>query len=143
MNSRKTHILLVEDNEGDIILTLDAFEESKLGNEVSVARNGKEALEFLFHKGNFVNAKKPDLVLLDINLPFFNGIEILEKIKTNDDLKKIPVIMLTTSNRPEDIKNAYNNHCNGYIEKPLDMEKFLSVILKIEEFWLQINTLAV
>jgi len=85
MNSRKTHILLVEDNEGDIILTLDAFEESKLGNEVSVARNGKEALEFLFHKGNFVNAKKPDLVLLDINLPFFNGIEILEKIKTNDD----------------------------------------------------------
>jgi len=143
MNSRKTHILLVEDNEGDIILTLDAFEESKLGNEVSVARNGKEALEFLFHKGNFVNAKKPDLVLLDINLPFFNGIEILEKIKTNDDLKKIPVIMLTTSNRPEDIKNAYNNHCNGYIEKPLEMEKFLSVILKIEEFWLQINTLAV
>lgn len=109
---------------------------------MSVARNGKEALEFLFKKGDFVNAKKPDLILLDINLPFYNGIEILEKIKNTDDLKKIPMIMLTTSNRPEDINNAYKYHCNGYIEKPLDMERFLCVILKIEEFWLQINTLA-
>lgn len=142
MNTKRAHILLVEDNEGDIILTLDAFEESKLQNEVSVARNGKEALDFLFKKGHLVNSKRPDLVLLDINLPFFNGFEILEKIKSDNDLKKIPVIMLTTSNRPEDIKKAYNFHCNSYIEKPLEMEKFLSVILKVEEFWLQINTLA-
>lgn len=142
MKTKKAHILLVEDNEGDIILTLDAFEESKLNNKVSVARNGREALDFLYKKGDFSTAEKPDLILLDINLPIFNGIEILEKIKSSDNLKTIPVIMLTTSNRPEDINESYKNYCNSYIEKPLNMEKFLSVILKIEEFWLELSTLA-
>lgn len=136
------HILLVEDNEGDIVLTLDAFQESKIKTEISVARNGQEALEFLFKKGGFKDAKKPDLILLDINIPIYSGHEVLEKIKQDPLLKKIPVIMLTTSSNKRDIDRAYANHSNSYVKKPLDMEDFLEAILKIEDFWLQLSTLA-
>jgi len=136
------HILLVEDNEGDILLTLDAFEECKLKSEVSVAKNGKEALDFLFMRGEFTDAKRPDLILLDINLPIFNGHEVLRQIKTDSNLMKIPVIILTTSSNQKDLDKAYGNHCNSYVKKPLEMSEFLSAILKIEEFWLQISTLS-
>ena len=136
------HILLVEDNEGDIILTLEAFEESKLKTEISVARNGQEALDFLFKRFDYVNSKKPDLILLDINIPIFNGHEVLKQIKSHPELKKIPVIMLTTSANQKDIDKAYENHCNSYVKKPLDMDEFLKSVLKIEEFWLQLTTLA-
>ena len=136
------HILLVEDNEGDIVLTLEAFEECKVKTEISVAKNGQEALDFLFKRGAFTEAKKPDLILLDINIPIFNGHEVLRQIKDDPNLKKIPVIMLTTSSSQKDIDKAYENHSNSYVKKPLDIEEFLSTILKIEEFWLQISTLA-
>ncbi|MEQ9310369.1 MAG: response regulator [Balneolaceae bacterium] len=141
-NLKLAHILLVEDNEGDILLTLDAFEESNFKSEVSVARNGQEALNFLFKQGNFKSANKPDLVLLDINIPIFNGHDVLAKIKNDEKLKKIPVIMLTTSSNQKDIDKSYRNHCNSYIQKPLEMESFLKAILKIEEFWLQLSTLS-
>jgi CheY-like chemotaxis protein len=141
MNTKPSHILLVEDNEGDILLTLEAFEESNLNPEISVARNGKEALDFVFKRGAFIAAKTPDLILLDINLPFYNGHEILEQIKGSSTLKKIPVIMLTTSSRPADIDLAYTHHCNSYIQKPLEIEDFLDAIKKIEEFWLKLTTL--
>lgn len=145
MSNQKTnliHILLVEDNEGDIILTLEAFEECKVKTEISVAKNGKEALDFVFKRGAFADVKKPDLILLDINLPIFNGHEVLRQIKTDVNLKKIPVIMLTTSSNQKDISEAYENHCNSYIKKPLEISEFLSAVLKIEEFWLQLTTLS-
>ena len=136
------HILLVEDNEGDILLTLDAFEECKMKTEVSVAKNGKEALEFLYKKGEFTNVKKPDLILLDINIPIFSGHQVLRQIKADADLKKIPVIMLTTSSNQKDISEAYENHCNSYVKKPMEMDEFLTAVLKIEEFWLELTTLS-
>lgn len=142
MESKKTvHILLVEDNEGDIILTLDAFEESKINTEISVARNGQEALDFLYNRNAFLEAKKPDLILLDINLPIYNGHEVLKQIKQDTNLKKIPVIILTTSAFSNDIGQAYENNCNSYVKKPLDMDEFIEAILKIENFWLELCTL--
>ncbi|MCH7396721.1 response regulator [Belliella sp. DSM 107340] len=136
------HILLVEDNEGDILLTLDAFEESKMETQVSVARNGQEALDFLHQRNEYFNAQRPDLILLDINIPIFNGFEVLEQIKGDEKLKKIPVIILTTSSNHKDIQKAYENYCNSYIQKPLEMEDFIKAILKIEEFWLQLSILS-
>jgi CheY-like chemotaxis protein len=144
MGNRKknlTHILLVEDNEGDILLTLEAFEECKVKTEISVVKNGKEALDFLFQRGEYTNVKRPDLILLDINIPIFNGHEVLRQIKTDSKLKKIPVIMLTTSSNQKDVDKAYENHCNSYMKKPLEISEFLIAILKIEEFWLELTTL--
>ncbi len=142
MNMKPAHILLVEDNEGDILLTQEAFEECKVKTSISVARNGQEALDFLFKKGAFSKAKRPDLILLDINMPIFNGHEVLRQIKADPELKKIPVIMLTTSSSEKDISAAYENHCNSYVKKPLDISDFLSAILKIEQFWLQLTSLS-
>lgn len=141
MKLKTVHILLVEDNEGDILLTQDAFEESKINTEISVARNGQEALDFLYNRGAFTEVKKPDLILLDINLPIYNGHEVLKQIKTDLNLKKIPVIMLTTSAFSNDIGQAYENNCNSYVKKPLDMDEFIDAILKIENFWLELCTL--
>lgn len=141
-NLKLAHILLVEDNEGDIVLTLDAFEESKLETKVSVARNGQEALDFLNQKGEYSDAQRPDIILLDINIPIFNGLEVLEEIKQDNRLKRIPVIMLTTSSNQKDIDRAYKNYCNSYVKKPLEMEDFMEAILKIEAFWLQLSVLA-
>lgn len=139
---KPAHILLVEDNEGDIILTLDAFEESKIKTDISVVKNGQEALDFLYKRGEYSQMKRPDLILLDINIPIYNGHEVLKQIKSEDSLKKIPVIMLTTSSSQKDINLAYENYTNSYVKKPLDMEEFLQAILKIEEFWLQLSKLA-
>lgn len=138
---KEVHILLVEDNEGDILLTLDAFEESKIKTRISVVRNGAEALDFLYLKGAYKDESRPDLILLDINLPIYNGHEVLKKIKEDATLKKIPVIILTTSASQKDINRAYESYGNSYITKPIDMDDFLKVILKIEEFWLQLSKL--
>lgn len=136
------HILLVEDNDGDIQLTLDAFEESKVKTNISVVKNGRDALDFLHRRGGFANADKPDLILLDINIPIFNGHEVLADIKQDPGLKKIPVIMLTTSSNPKDINKAYENHSNSFVTKPIEMDDFLEAILRIEDFWLQLSKLA-
>lgn len=132
------HILLVEDNEGDIVLTLEALKEAKLRNHISVVRDGEEALEFLYKKGRFSGEQSPQLILLDINLPKMNGKEVLSVIKNDNDLKKIPVVILTTSSSESDILEAYNNHANCYITKPVDLDKFLDVIHTIEGFWISI-----
>lgn len=139
---KMVHILLVEDNDGDIQLTLDAFEESKVKTNISVVKNGRDALDFLHRRGDFANAEKPDLILLDINIPIFNGHEVLADIKQDPGLKRIPVIMLTTSSNPKDINKAYENHSNSFVTKPIEMEDFLEAILRIEDFWLQLSKLA-
>ncbi len=136
------HILLVEDNEGDILLTLEAFEECKVKTEISIAKNGQEALDFLFKRGEFTDVKKPDLILLDINIPIYNGHEVLKEIMADPKLKKIPVIMLTTSSSEKDLNTSYENHCNSYVRKPLEISEFLQAILKIEHFWLQLTSLS-
>lgn len=140
---KQVHILLVEDNEGDIVLTKEAFEESKIGTRISVAKNGQEALDFLNQVNNFVSAERPDLILLDINIPVINGLEVLKEIKENEKLKKIPVIILTTSNNQKDINIAYQNYANSYVVKPIEMQDFLNAVLRIEEFWLQLSILAI
>jgi CheY-like chemotaxis protein len=132
------HILLVEDNEGDIVLTLEALKEAKLKNKISVVRNGEEALDFVYRKGRFSDVEIPQLILLDINLPKIDGKEVLYNIKTDPDLKKIPVVILTTSSSEKDILDAYNNYANCYITKPVDLDKFINVIHTIEDFWISI-----
>ena len=132
------HILLVEDNEGDIFLVTEAFEEAKVVNRISVVRDGKEAIDFLDKKGKYENEQMPDLVLLDVNLPKKNGHEVLEYIKGNELLKQIPVIMLTTSSSEKDISLSYKNHANCFITKPVDVDNFLKVIYSIENFWINI-----
>lgn len=126
-------ILLVEDNEGDIILTLEALKEGKLKNEVVVARDGQAALEILQESEIL-----PDLILLDINLPKLNGLEVLASIKRDSRFKSIPVIMLSTSSREKDIFASYDNHANCFITKPVDFNSFIDVIRTIEEFWISI-----
>jgi two-component system, chemotaxis family, response regulator Rcp1 len=132
------HILLVEDNEGDIVLTLEALREAKLKNNISVVRDGEEALQFLYKEGKFADEETPQLILLDINLPKTDGKEVLQRIKYDPDLKKIPVVILTTSSSEKDILEAYNNHANCYITKPVDLDKFIQVIHTVEDFWISI-----
>lgn len=139
---KEVHILLVEDNEGDIVLTLEAFDESKLKTKISVVKNGKDAIDFLFNREKFKDVDKPDLILLDLNLPIFSGMEVLKQIKHHSELKKIPVIILTTSSNPIEIDKAYEQYANSYVIKPIDMTEFLKTVLSIEEFWLQICKLA-
>ncbi|BAU54334.1 response regulator [Mucilaginibacter gotjawali] len=132
-------ILLVEDNEGDIVLTCDALEDCRIVNEVTVIRDGESAINF------FKNLKdkdsRPDLVLLDINLPKKNGIEVLIFLKNNETYKQMPVIMLTTSSSEKDITLSYKNYANCYITKPIEVAEFMEAITKIEEFWFNIVTI--
>lgn len=132
------HILLVEDNEGDILLTTEALEEFKIFNQLSVVRNGKLALDFIQKKEEFKDAERPDIIILDINLPLKNGVEVLEVIKSNSETKSIPVVMLTTSSSETDIVKSYANHANAFITKPVDVVDFLKAIMGIEDFWLNI-----
>lgn len=135
---KTAHILLVEDNEGDIVLTKEALEEKKIISKVSVVKNGKEALDFVFQKGDYESAEVPDLILLDINLPLKNGHEVLEIIKFDDRTKKIPVVMLTTSSSRDDIDRAYKLNANCYITKPVEIDDFMKAITSIENFWVQL-----
>ncbi len=128
-------ILLVEDSEGDVRLIREALKEGKLLNNLFVAKNGVEAMDFLNKKGEYMDSPRPDLVILDLNLPKKNGREVLAEIKANDDLKRIPVVILTTSNAEIDIVSTYNLHANCYIVKPLDMFQFMNVVKQIEHFW--------
>ena len=135
---QEIHILLVEDNEGDILLTREALEEAKIVNRISVAYDGIEALEFLKKRAPFGDGETPDLILLDINLPRMDGTEVLGIIKNDPDLRRIPVIMLTTSSSEKDILVSYDNHANCYITKPVDLERFMEVVRTIEDFWISI-----
>lgn len=132
------HILLVEDNEGDILLTREALEEAKIHLKLSVVRDGKEAIDFLSKRGKYTEAVMPDMLLLDINLPKKNGLEVLQFIKTNEELKHIPIIMLTTSSSEKDINDSYSNFANCFITKPVEINEFLTVVATIENFWISI-----
>lgn len=132
------HILLVEDNEGDILLTTEALKEGRIQNETSVVKDGAAAMEFLLQSGKYKNARRPNLILLDVNLPKLNGIEVLQKIKTHETLRTIPVIMLTTSSAESDVYKSYLEHANCYITKPVDITRFLDIVTSIEDFWVSI-----
>lgn len=132
------HILLVEDNEGDILLTTEALQEGRIINQVSVVRDGKAAIDFLEKNGSYTGVASPDLVLLDVNLPKKNGQEVLQHIKTSDQLKHIPVIMLTTSSSEKDIMESYRNYANCYVTKPVEVDDFMKAVTEIENFWINI-----
>jgi len=134
----KAKILLVEDNPGDVRLTMEALKEGKILNEISVAEDGVEAIAYLRRAGKYAAATRPDLILLDLNLPKKDGREVLEEIKEDAELKTIPVVVLTTSAAERDILRAYNLHANCYITKPVDLEQFMRVVQTIEDFWLTI-----
>jgi len=129
-------ILLVEDNEGDIVLTVEALKEAKINNNVVVVRDGEEALNYLYRQGPYAHAELPDIILLDINLPRVDGKEVLGKIKNDEHLKFIPVVILTTSDSEKDIMESYVNHANCYITKPVDFNKFMQVVMMIKSFWI-------
>ncbi len=131
-------ILLVEDNEADVRLTIEALKDAKLANNMHVAKDGVEALEFLRRQGEYAEAKCPHLVLLDLNLPRKNGQEVLEEIKDDPDLRRIPVVILTASQAEEDIIRTYNLHANCYIQKPIEFKKFIDVIDAVQDFWFSI-----
>jgi CheY-like chemotaxis protein len=135
-------VLLVEDNPGDVRLTREAFNEGKLLNHLSVVGDGIEALAFLHREGPYANAPRPDLILLDLNLPRKDGRDVLTEIKIDEDLKRIPVVVLTTSNAEKDIITTYGLHANCYIVKPVDFGEFITVVKSIEDFWFTIITLS-
>jgi len=131
-------ILLVEDNPGDVRLTQEAFKDAKVVNHLHVTPDGVEALAFLRKQGQYEQAVRPDIVLLDLNLPKKDGREVLAEIKADSDLKRIPVVILTTSEAEKDILQTYNLHANAYITKPVDLDQFIVVVKSIEDFWLSI-----
>jgi two-component system, chemotaxis family, response regulator Rcp1 len=134
-------ILLVEDNPGDVRLTKEALREGKVYSNLHTVKDGVEAMEFLRKKGKYQDVPRPDIILLDLNLPKKDGREVLEEIKTDGDLKRIPVVVLTTSKAEEDVLRTYNLHANCYVTKPVDLEKFMVVVKTIDIFWLTVVTL--
>lgn len=138
---RVIEILLVEDNPGDVRLTREALREGKVLNNLNVATDGQEAIEFLRREGEFKDVPRPDLILLDLNLPKKDGREILAEIKADESLKRIPIVVLTTSQAEKDIIQSYNLGVNCYITKPVDLDQFIYVVKSIEEFWLTVVTL--
>jgi two-component system, chemotaxis family, response regulator Rcp1 len=131
-------ILLVEDNPGDARLAKEALKDSKVHNDLFVVGDGAEALDFLYKRGKHSNVPRPDLILLDLNLPKKDGREVLAEIKADENLKRIPVVVLTISKAEEDIMKSYNLHANCFITKPIDLEQFIKVVRSIEDFWLTI-----
>ena len=131
-------ILLVEDNPADVRLTVEALKEEKIYNNLHVVTDGVEAIAFLRREGKYAKAVRPDLILLDLNLPRKDGREVLKEIKSDDNLKAIPVVVLTISKSEEDIIKSYNLHANCYITKPVDLNQFIKVIRSVQEFWLSI-----
>lgn len=136
--SHPIDILLVEDNPGDVRLTIETLKEDKLQNNLHVVKDGIEAMAFLHQEGEYADAPRPDLILLDLNLPKKDGREVLEEIKADESLMRIPVVILTTSQAEEDILKTYELHANCYITKPVNLEQFAKVVRSIEQFWLTI-----
>jgi CheY-like chemotaxis protein len=135
---KQVEILIVEDNKGDVGLIEEVFEEAKVRNNIHVAEDGEEAVLYLRGEGKFLGSPRPDIILLDLNLPNKDGREVLREIKEDSNLKNIPVVVLTTSTAERDILRAYDLHANAYITKPLDFDQFIKVVESIESFWLEI-----
>ena len=134
-------ILLVEDNPGDVRLTKEALREGKVYSNLHTVKDGVEAMEYLRREGKYKDVPRPDIILLDLNLPRKDGREVLEEIKSDEILKRIPVVVLTTSKAEEDVLRTYNLHANCYVTKPVDLEKFMVVVKTIDMFWLTVVTL--
>ena len=137
-NGRPVEILLVEDNPGDVRLTKEALKEGKLLNKLSVVGDGIEALAFLRREGKFADSTRPDMILLDLNLPKKSGLEVLADVKADKNLRRTPVVVLTTSQAEQDIVKSYNLYANCYVTKPVGLEQFVQVVKSIEDFWLTI-----
>ncbi len=135
---RAIEILLVEDDPGDELITREAFEHNKLKNNLHVAHDGEEGLDFLYQRGQFEGAPRPDLILLDLNLPKYDGRQLLEKVKSDPDLARIPIVVLTTSSAEEDILRSYELHANAYVTKPVDLDQFINAVRQIEGFFIQV-----
>lgn len=131
-------VLLVEDDPGDELMTREAFEDNKIGNTLHVVRDGEEALDFLYRRGEHTEAPQPDLILLDLNLPKYDGRQVLEKIKSDPELSHIPVVVLTTSAAEEDILRSYRLHANAYVTKPVDLDQFIAAVRQIDDFFVQV-----
>jgi CheY-like chemotaxis protein len=140
-SGRPIEILLVEDNPGDVRLTIEGLKEGKVRNNLHVAKDGVEALAFLRREARYPDAVRPDLILLDLNLPRMDGRQVLSEIKADPQLKTIPVVVLTTSRAEQDVLHSYQLQANCYITKPVDLEQFITVVRSIEDFWLTIVTL--
>ena len=138
---RPIEVLLIEDDPGDVLITREAFEHYKIRNTLRVASDGQEGLDYLYQRGSHEGATRPDLILLDLNLPKYDGHQLLEKIKSDSDLCHIPVVVLTTSAADEDILRSYRLHANAYVTKPVGFEQFMNVIRQIDEFFVQVVTL--
>ncbi|TDC68005.1 response regulator [Actinomadura sp. GC306] len=135
---RPIEVLLVEDDPGDVLLTVEAFEHNKVHNSLHVVNDGEQAMEFLRREGEYANAPRPDLMLLDLNLPRKDGREVLQEVKENEELRRIPVVVLTTSEADEDILRSYNLHANAYVTKPVDFDQFISVVRRIDDFFVTV-----
>lgn len=139
--ARLIEILMVEDNPGDVRLTQEAMKEAKVSNRLTVVHDGVEAMAYLRREGRFAEAVRPDLILLDLNLPRKDGREVLAELKSDPDLKSIPVVVLTTSRAQQDVEGAYKLHANCYITKPVDFNQFMKVVQQIDNFWVNVVTL--
>nr|WSW65126.1 response regulator [Streptomyces sp. NBC_00995] len=131
-------VLLVEDDPGDELMTREAFEDNKIRNTLHVVRDGQEALDFLYHRGAYGDSPRPDLILLDLNLPKYDGRQVLEQIKQDPELSLIPVVVLTTSSAEEDILRSYKLHANAYVTKPVDLDQFIAAVRQIDEFFVTV-----
>jgi CheY-like chemotaxis protein len=131
-------VLLVEDDPGDELMTREAFEDNKIRNTLHVVRDGQEALDFLYRRGAYGDAPRPDLILLDLNLPRYDGRQVLEQIKQDPELSLIPVVVLTTSSAEEDILRSYKLHANAYVTKPVDLDQFIAAVRQIDEFFVTV-----
>jgi CheY-like chemotaxis protein len=138
MTVEPIEVLLVEDDPGDELMTREAFADNKIGNNLHVVRDGEEALDFLYRRGAHTGAPKPDLILLDLNLPKYDGREVLQVIKSDADLSMIPVVVLTTSSAEEDILRSYKLHANAYVTKPVDLDQFIAAVRQIDEFFVTV-----
>jgi CheY-like chemotaxis protein len=138
---RPIEVLLIEDDPGDVLITREAFEHYKIRNTLRVASDGQEGLDYLYQRGSHEGATRPDLILLDLNLPKYDGRQLLEQIKSDPDLCHIPIVVLTTSAAEEDILRSYRLHANAYVTKPVGFEQFMNVIRQIDEFFVQVVTL--
>ncbi|BBY24364.1 response regulator [Mycobacterium stomatepiae] len=131
-------VLLVEDDPGDELITREAFAHHKIANTLHVARDGAEGLDFLYRRGEFSEAPRPDLILLDLNLPKFNGRQVLQQVKSDPDLQDIPIVVLTTSSEQEDVLHSYNLHASAYVTKPVDLDQYMAAIRQIDNFFVRI-----
>ncbi len=137
-SGRLIEILMVEDNPADVRLTVEAFKDAKVLNHLNVVHDGEEAMEYLRRRGKYADAPRPDLILLDLNLPKMDGREVLEEIKKDQDLKRIPVVVLTTSDDERDILKAYDLHVNAYVTKPVALDQFVRIVEAVDDFWFSV-----